>query len=108
METSNIKENELIVAEKVARFIVDHGFATPAILFIELNRPLNYVASQGMALFEPFIKAFVVKNDYSEFVNFLEKRDSIDIIIDMIERYDKEKREEQKVIKKAKKNKKRS
>ncbi len=96
-------KDELLVAEKVVKFFVNHGMTTPSIFYIELNRPLNYIGSQLLALFEPFIKAFVVGNEYSNFVNFLEKRDSVDILLEMFDKYDKEKRLEVKAKKKNKK-----
>ena len=93
-------KDELLVAEKVVRFFVNHGLTTPAIFYIELNRPLNYIGSQLLAMFEPFIKAFIVGDEYENFVNFLEKRDSIDILLEMFDTYDKEKRLEVKAKKK--------
>lgn len=100
-------QDELLAAEKLAKFLVKHGLTTPAIFYIELNRPLNYVGSQFLALFEPFVKAFVLNNGYENFINFLEKRESVDILLNMIEEYDKKFKEELK-SKKLNKKKKRS
>ncbi|MCD6579693.1 hypothetical protein J7L48_09465 [bacterium] len=93
-------KDELLVAEKIVKFFVNHGLTTPAIFYIELNRPLNYIGSQLLVMFEPFIKAFIVGDEYSNFVNFLEKRDSVDILLEMFDTYDKEKRLEVKEKKK--------
>ncbi|MCK5223190.1 hypothetical protein KAR04_00335 [Candidatus Calescamantes bacterium] len=106
MQKIDFTDEELRVAGKAAKFIVDRGFATPALLFIELNRPLNYVGSQVLALFEPFIQAFVMTNDYPAFVNFLEKRESVDKMLELIEALDEEQRKKMKEIKKERKNRK--
>ncbi len=94
--------DELTACEKVAGYIVKIGMTTPAIFFLELNKPLNYVGSQALALFEPFIKAFVLDNQYGSFVNFLEKRSSVETMIRMIEDLDDKKRAEVAVRKKIK------
>ena len=99
-------KDELLVAEKVVKFFVNHGLTTPAIFYIELNRPLNYIGSQVLAMFEPFIRAFIIGDEYTNFVNFLEKRDSVDILLDMFDKFDKEKRIEIKEKKRLKKLKK--
>jgi hypothetical protein len=78
------RERELIArfAARVAR----SGLATPAILFLETFRPLNFVAGQGLAFFEPIVRMFVETRGYGEFARMLERRGSVEALLAAIER----------------------
>ena len=87
-----VTKEEILVAEKVARFIVKTGLVTPAVFFIELHRPFNYFASRFLVMLAPFIQAFLLTNEYDRFVDFLEKRESVDIFLNLIEKADNERK----------------
>ena len=46
-------------AEEAAQFIVDRGLATPAALFLGLNRPLAHLGSQAMIATSPFLAPLI-------------------------------------------------
>ena len=43
--------------EKAATWIVRRGLTAPAILFLEIGKPLNFLGSQLLIAFSPFIQA---------------------------------------------------
>ena len=83
-----LPEEELAVLEKVAKKVVDKSMTVPAIVFLESVKPLNYVGSQAMVFFEPIVQSLFNLKDYDAFRSALEKRQSIEIMIQKIEAYD--------------------
>ncbi len=76
------RERELV--ERLARFVVRRRLATPALVVLETGRPLNFIGSQFLAFLAPLLKFAFRPAEYDRFVEFLEKRRSIDLIIDAI------------------------
>ena len=80
----------------------------PAIMFLESVKPLNYIGSQALVFFEPIVQTVFNLKDYDTFRMALEKRETLEILIQKIEAldavsYDREKRVK-KFMKKEKKN----
>ncbi len=78
-------DQELI--DRLARFVTRRGMVAPALLVLESGRPLNFVGSQLLAFLAPFVTLIFKGPDYDRFVAILEKRRSIDLIIEAIERH---------------------
>lgn len=79
----NEREQELI--DKFGAKVCQYGLATPAILFLESSRPLNFLSSQGMLFFEPVIRGLFEWQAYSDFARMLERRGSVEALITGIE-----------------------
>lgn len=77
--------SEREIAERVCREVVRRRMATPALMFLEISRPLNYLGSQAMHFFAPIVTALVEKDGYRTFAAFLERRGSIDYLCRQIE-----------------------
>ncbi|OHB74481.1 MAG: hypothetical protein A2Z34_08305 [Planctomycetes bacterium RBG_16_59_8] len=78
------------ILEKVAREVVRRRLTTPALMFLESVRPLNFFGSQAMVFLQP-IAAFVVSpQEVERFALILEKRKSIDTLMEIIEKDDHE------------------
>jgi hypothetical protein len=73
------------VVDRVCREIVRRGMATPALLFLEVFRPMNYLGSQVMHFFRPFVAVVLDGDGYRHFSEFLENRQSVDILRRRIE-----------------------
>ena len=71
--------------EKVATWIVRRGLTTPAILFLETGKPLNFLGSQLLIAFSPFIQAIFKGNEYQKFALILEKDANVELLIELIE-----------------------
>lgn len=81
------------VVEWACREIARRRLSTPGLLFLEMSRPLNYVAAQTMHFFQPAFWAILRKQSvesYRHFSEFLERRGSLEYIIQRIEELEDE------------------
>ena len=87
------KDHELSVSEKeaiakIAQKIIDRGFVTPAVLFLELMKPLSLLSSHALVFFGPFATAFMKQDKYYRFTELLEDPKNVEFLISEIERID--------------------
>jgi hypothetical protein len=73
------------VVEKLCHEVVRRQLTTPALMFLEMSRPLNFVGSQALHFFAPFIAAVTDAEGHRHLAAFLEHRGSIDYICRCIE-----------------------
>lgn len=71
--------------EGLARWLAERRLGSPAILFLESVKPLNFVGSQFLFFFEPMVKAFVGGQGYTRFAELMEDRDRVEAFLRMIE-----------------------
>ena len=71
--------------DKLCRGIIRRGLTTPAVIGVEMGRPLNFIGSQTMHFFTPLIAAFVPTDGWKAVAEFLEHRGSADWIRNRIE-----------------------
>ena len=95
-----LPEEEEAVLEKLANKVVEKGMTVPAIIFLESVKPLNFIGSQTMVFFEPIIQTLFNFKDYTTVRTALEKRESIEILILRIEKYDAVAHKREKAFKK--------
>ena len=84
-------KKEEVVVEKVCNEIVKRHVTLPAIVMLETFRPLNYLGSQLMHFFQPIISSILTIDGYSDFTTLLEKRESVDYIINKLKSIDDKK-----------------
>ncbi len=89
------EEQELI--DRFGQWVARRGLTVPAILFIESGKPLNWIVSQGMLIGEPAAWALdpMMKaafnfshGDYLKLQALLEKRWSVEYLLQSIEKHD--------------------
>lgn len=85
-ESKHLHEQEIVLVERLANFVIKRRMAEPAIMFLETIRPLNFIGSQAMVFFKPILTAFFSPKDYEKLTQILEKRESIDILIEKIKK----------------------
>ncbi|SFI63349.1 hypothetical protein [Planctomicrobium piriforme] len=73
------------LVEQLAREIVRRRLTMPALAFLEMSRPLNFLGAQAMHFFAPIVTTLFDGPTYEQFAKFLERRDSIDLLCDAIE-----------------------
>ena len=78
-------EAQKTAIDRVADEIVRRGLTTPTLMALEMSRPLNYVGSQAMHFFTPFLSVFTNTQGYQHLAEFLEQRGSIATICNAIE-----------------------
>lgn len=76
------------VLDRLAKKAVERGMSVPAIVFLESVKPLNFIASQVMVFFEPIVQTIFNFRDYNTLRSALEKRQSLEILLLKIEKYD--------------------
>jgi len=87
------------VLRKVAEKVVRWKMAVPAILFLESVKPLNYLGSQMMVFFEPFVQTVFSWKDYDQFRIMMEQRESVEKLLLKIEELDAQEKEKEKEAK---------
>lgn len=73
------------VVEKACSEIVRRRMSTPAILFLETFRPLNYLGSQVLHFLQPIVSTVLETDGYRHFTEFLQKRGSIEYLCSRID-----------------------
>jgi len=76
--------DEETLADRVADFVVRRRMTAPALVALETGRPLNFVGSQFLVFLSPFLTLIFLPQEYERFTRFMEKRRSIDLLIDKI------------------------
>lgn len=84
-QESPLSAEDDALLKRIAAFVVSRRMTAPAILFLESVRPLNFIGSQAMLFFAPFVRAFLNVNDYQRIQELLENRESISSFVDMLE-----------------------
>ena len=88
---SNISDKEII--SNLAKKIVRHGLAVPAIFFLEMVKYLSFFGSQLMVFFGPIITVFITSSLYYKYAELLEDRNNIEFLLLELERLEAEKNE---------------
>ena len=91
-EISEVEKVDLI--EKVARFVVNRQLTAPAILMLEVCKPINFVGSQFMLALSPFVQAIFNTIEYQKFALIIEKDENLELLIQCIEKLDADKQGE--------------
>ena len=87
-------ESQRAAVEKLCGEIVRRRMATPALMALEMSRPLNYVGAQVMHFFAPIVTVLFDKAAYNDLAEFLEHRSSIDYVCRRINALDEQRKEE--------------
>lgn len=82
------------ILERIAQAVVQRGMAAPAVLFLELNKPLSFVASQSLIVLTPFLAPFVGIDNVHRYSRLLEKRENVERLIERIEQLEHERQED--------------
>jgi hypothetical protein len=82
-ELTEAETEELI--DKAAKEIEKRKLNTPAILFLEMHKPLGYVASQAAIALSPFIVPFFGFDFLNDYSRLFAKRDNIEKLIVRLE-----------------------
>jgi hypothetical protein len=79
----NQTQRELV--EKLCKEIVRRRLTTPALLLLEMHRPLNYLSAQFLRFLQPIATVIADANGYEQLIKFLEQRGSIDYVCRRLE-----------------------
>ena len=79
------EEDAQKVIDEVATAIVKRRLETPAIMFFEMNKPITYIASQGLIVTMPFLAPFFGQQKVARYSRFLQTRENVEKLIQRIE-----------------------
>ena len=82
---AELSPEQLRLLQRLASKVVAMRMTTPAILFLESVRPLNYVGSQVMVFFAPVVQIVFSSPEWDQLQQVLEKRESLGYIVGLIE-----------------------
>ena len=78
-------EAQRAVVERLCREVVRRRLTTPAIAFLHMSQPLNFIASQAMHFFMPILSSVTDTQGVQHFAGFLEQRGSVEYICRRLE-----------------------
>ncbi|MFN3533392.1 MAG: hypothetical protein ACK41Q_12930 [Candidatus Brocadia sp.] len=90
-----LNEQELALILKLVTVIKKRRLTVPATMFLECAQPLNYIGSQMMVFFRPFLTYFFTQAEYDLFQGILEKREGVKKIIEELEKTGIHRKEEE-------------
>jgi hypothetical protein len=83
---NNQSERDIIFIRRVATRIHRSGLVTPAVLFLELTKPLALIGSHVMIFFGPIINAFINAEGYYKAAELFEEPANVELLIREIEK----------------------
>jgi len=85
-EMTEERRNQLI--DNICQKVIQYGMSTPAIFFLEMNKPLSYIGSQAMHFFSPIVS--VLFTSFEEYAYFFEDRQNVERLIVRLEQMSSE------------------
>ena len=82
VEEMGREDRELV--ERLARQVVARRMSVAALLILEAGRPLNFIGSQLLVFLGPLLTFVFSPAEYERFTRLLERRDSVDLLIEGI------------------------
>ena len=73
------------LVERLAHLIDRWRLATPAILFLEANKPLSFVGSQALLMFQPMTDLFMARELTTDLAALFADRDRLEALITRLE-----------------------
>ena len=83
-----LNEHEKELLDKVAKKVVYWKMTVPAIMALESVKPMNYIGAQAMVFFEPIVQALFNFQDYDTFRQMMERRQTLEDLLQRIEHFD--------------------
>ena len=83
--TLPLREQDIEFLQRLAEKIHQSGFVTPAVLFLEMTKPLALFGSHALVFFGPVLNAFIQSENYYRTVQVFEEPKNIELLLQMIE-----------------------
>jgi hypothetical protein len=78
------EERERLI-DDLARKIVDRRLETPAIMFLEMHKPVAFLASQSMLVAAPFLAPMFGRDGVERYSRLFSSQDNVELLIRRIE-----------------------
>ena len=83
---TNLKKQDRLFIERIAKKIFTSGFTTPAVFFLEMTKPLALLGSHLLIFLGPVINSIIQSDAYYRSVQVFEEPDNIELLLKEIER----------------------
>jgi hypothetical protein len=70
---------------KIARKVVEREMTVPAVMLLEMIKPLSFIGSQALVFLNPIVSLIVSSEDYYRFTRLMENRENIEKLAVAIE-----------------------
>jgi len=91
-----LSSEEEALLERLAAFVVRRRLSAPAAFFLTSLKPLNYVGSQAMWVLQPLAELFVAPEEFLKAQRLLERRESMELLVQRIEQLQQSQAEQRK------------
>jgi len=78
-------EEQQALLQKVATFIVKRRLTAPAVLTLEMCKPLHLIGGQLMIALNPFVQVIFNTTDFQKFALIIEQDQNLERLIQLIE-----------------------
>ena len=86
MNLDDLTEEQISAAiEDIARHVVRRRLEAPAILFLEIHRPVSFIASQALVVASPFLAPILGVDRLARYGSILQDRANLDALIQRID-----------------------
>jgi hypothetical protein len=75
-----------VLIERLSGLIARWGLVTPAIAFLEANKPMSFVGSQALLMLQPITDLFVARELTSDLATLLADRNRVEQLVAHLER----------------------
>lgn len=80
------EEQKEAIISRVSEEILKRRLETPAILFLEMHKPIANLAAHAVVAVSPFLMPFLGFNSVDEYSQFMSDRENIERLIRRLER----------------------
>ena len=91
-EAINVKDQDIKFLKNLAHRIINSGLITPAVFFLEIIKPMSLLGSHALIFLGPILNSFIQSEDYYRKIEVFEKPENIELLLQMIEKIDKNER----------------
>ena len=84
-----VTAEERALLEKAARLVVKRDMVAPTVLFLESVGPLGFLGSQLLHALTPLLDLVCSQAELEQMAHLLEKRESVSLLVAMIQKEDK-------------------
>ncbi|MFQ6605216.1 MAG: hypothetical protein ACE5D8_06645 [Fidelibacterota bacterium] len=81
LNDTSLSDDDREFIRRIARKIHASGLVTPAVLFLEMSKPLALLGSHAAIFFGPILNAFIQADGYYRAVEIFEDPDHVEILI---------------------------
>ena len=82
---TNLKKQDRLFIERIAKKIFISGFTTPAVFFLEMTKPLALIGSHFLIFLGPIINSIIQSDTYYRSVQVFEDPNNIEILLEEVE-----------------------